>query len=122
MAIMTSSYTRRAALAALFAAGLCWAGPRARAAGAPEAVQAQAPVPWSSLSADEQKLLNRFGDRWDSLPPEQQQRLVRGTRRWMAMTPEQRQRAQARHARWKELTPEQRERARKSWRRYQELS
>jgi hypothetical protein len=112
-----SSYSRRAALTALFAIGLqCVAG-RARADDLPQVEAPDSSVAWSSLSPDEQKLLNRYGDRWSSLP-----RLLRGTRRWMSMTPEQRERAKARHARWKELTPEQREQARKSWRRYQELS
>ena len=84
--------TRRAALAALFAVGLNLAVVgRTRA----ESPAAEAPVrkEWNSLSAEEQKVLGKYGDRWDSLPPEQQQRLVRGTQRWLAMSPEQRERA-----------------------------
>jgi len=75
--------TRRAALAALFAVGLNLIVGRARA----ESPAAEAPVraEWNSLSAEEQKILGKYGDRWDSLPAEQQKRLVRGTRRWLAM-------------------------------------
>ena len=95
-----STYSRRAALAAIFAVGvqLAVAG-RARAE-TPPAVEAPAPTAWSSLSAEEQKALGRYSDKWDSMPAEQQQRLVRGTRRWLAMSPEQRQKAQERFARW----------------------
>ena len=95
-----SNPTRRAALAALFALGLNLTLPgRARAQVEP-AASPPAAVAWSSLSAEEQKLLNRFSERWETLPPEHQQRLVRGTRRWMNMTPEQRERARARHEHW----------------------
>ena len=39
---------------------------------------------WSTRSsAEEQKILDRYGERWNSLPAEQQQRLLRGTRRWL---------------------------------------
>ena len=95
-----------------------------RAARAPNRRPREPPVrtEWSSLSAEEQKVLGKYGDRWDSLPAEQQQRLVRGTRRWLAMTPEQRERAQGRYSRWQELTPEQRELARQRWHRYRELT
>lgn len=120
----TAGLSRRAALAAIFAAGLyCATTGRVRAAAPPEAAQAApaSPVAWSKLSAEEQKMLQRFGDRWDTLPAERQQRLLRGTRRWLNMTPEQRQHAQERFARWKDLTPEQRDHARRAWRRYQDL-
>src|SRR5438552_2582376 len=94
--------SRRAALAAVFAVGLHFAvAGRARA----DAPGDAAAVEWSSLSAEEQQALNRYGDRWNTLAPEQQQRLVRGTRRWLAMSPEQRERAQARFQRWKNLSP-----------------
>ncbi len=85
-----SRYTRRAALAAMFAVGMhCATVSRARAE-TPAAVNAAAPTPWSGLSPEEQKVLSRYSESWNSLPAEQQQRLLRGTRRWLAMTPEQR--------------------------------
>jgi len=62
--------SRRAALAAICAIGLQFAlGGRAAAetpAGAPTRTG------WSSLDAEEQKLLGRYSGRWDSLPVEQQ--------------------------------------------------
>ncbi len=105
--------TRRAALVALFAAGMQCAVAGRAFAETPASVDATAPTPWESLKPEEQKVLARHGERWNSMPAEQQQRLLRGTQRWLAMTPEQRQRAQARFEHWRELTPEQRERARK---------
>src|SRR6187402_3985576 len=92
--------TRRAALAALCAVGLQYAvAPRARAEEGSATANAPAPVAWSTLTAEEQKVLNRYSDRWSTLAPEQQQRLLRGSRRWLDMTPEQRERAQSRFKR-----------------------
>ena len=110
---------RRAALAALIAVGLHLVAGRARAEAAP-ATEAPAPAAWSSLNAEEQKVLSKYGDRWDTLPAEQ--RLLKGTRRWLAMTPEQRENARDRFARWQELTPEQKDLARQRWHKFRELS
>ena len=95
-----SRYSRRAALAAIFAVGMHLAAAGRARADEPPPVDAAAPTAWSSLSPEEQKALSRYGERWNSLPADQQQRLLRGTRRWLAMSPEQRQRAQARFERW----------------------
>ena len=60
-----SLVSRRAALAAVFAVGLhCALAGRARADTPPET--SAAPVEWSTLSADEQKALGRYGDRWST--------------------------------------------------------
>ena len=55
----------------------------------PAASAPAAPVQWTSLSPDQQKLLSRFGNQWCTLPPERQQALARGSQRWLGMTPDQ---------------------------------
>ncbi|MGB8325989.1 MAG: DUF3106 domain-containing protein, partial [Steroidobacteraceae bacterium] len=64
------------------------------------------PIAWSSLSAEQQKVLTNFVDRWDALPPARQQALARGSGRWVAMSPDQRQEAQQRFRQWRALPPE----------------
>jgi len=53
-------------------------------------------IPWSSLSADEQRTLSKARDNWDQLPTERQQRLLSGARRWQEMNPQQREQARDR--------------------------
>ena len=36
---------------------------------------------WSSLNADQQKILSHFENSWDTLAPEQQQKLSQGAER-----------------------------------------
>ena len=50
-------------------------------------------IPWSSLSADEQRTLSKARKGWDQLPTERQQRLLSGARRWQEMNPQQREQA-----------------------------
>ena len=59
------SPTRRVALAALVAVGLNLALVGRSRAESP-AAEPPARVEWKSLSAEEQKLLSRYGDRWDT--------------------------------------------------------
>ena len=56
-------------------------------------------IPWSSLSADEQRILSRAHGNWDQLPTERQQRLLNGAHRWQEMNPQQREQARER---WQE--------------------
>ncbi|MGB6605320.1 MAG: DUF3106 domain-containing protein, partial [Steroidobacteraceae bacterium] len=56
---------------------------------APAAAPA-APVPWSNLSPEQQRLLGPVASQWNSLPPARQQALARGSERWMAMSPAER--------------------------------
>jgi hypothetical protein len=90
---------------------------------APEATAPAASqgVPWSSLSADQQRLLGKFTNNWNTLPPERQQALARGSTRWLGMSPEQRGQAQQRFQRWRTLPPDQRRELRDRWERFQSL-
>src|SRR5579863_7601070 len=73
------------------------------------------PVPWSSLSPQQQRLLGPVANRWGSLPPARQQALVRGSERWLQMNPAQRSMARQRFQQWRRLTPQQRQTLRQRW-------
>lgn len=53
-------------------------------------------IPWSSLSADEQRTLSKARGNWEQLSTERQQRLLSGARRWQEMNPQQRDQARER--------------------------
>ena len=77
---------------------------------------------WSSLSADQRRLLERFRDSWNALPPQRQEALARGSERWLSMSPEQRKDAKQRFERWRDLSPEQRRQMRDRWDRFLALT
>jgi hypothetical protein len=81
-----------------------------------------APVPWSSLSGEQQKLLGSFGSQWNSLPPERQQALAHGSQRWLSMSPTEQGAARERFGRWQALPPAQRQALRSRWQHFQSLS
>jgi hypothetical protein len=80
------------------------------------------PVSWSSLSEQQQKLLENFHSQWDSLPPARQQALSSGAQRWSQMTPAQRDGAQGRFHNWQQLPPGQQSLIRQRWQRFQQLT
>src|SRR5689334_1619095 len=67
---------------------------------APRAVVAAAPLPWSALDADEQRILEPVREQWQELAPAQQQRLRRKAERWQSLAPEQQDRVRQRLARF----------------------
>ena len=90
---------------------------------AEDAQQAARPgVEWSSLSPDQQRLLDRYKDNWDELPHERQRNLARGSKRWLSMSPEERSVASKRLEHWRDLSPQQRRMLRDRWLRFQSLS
>lgn len=64
-------------------------------------------IPWSSLSADEQRVLSRARDGWEQMSTERQRRLINGAHRWQDMTPQQREQARER---WQERREQGRDR------------
>ena len=98
-------------LAMLFAALPAFA-----AQGDPATRPGAAPVPWSALGPDEQRLLAPVRERWQEIPPAQQQRLRRKAERWQSLAPEQQDRIRQRLARFAAMTPEQRAAARERFR------
>jgi len=80
-----------------------------------------APRPWSSLSPEQQQLLQHYQGKWDSLPADRQQSLAKGSQRWLTMTPEQRASAQQRFSQWRAMPPEQRQVLRQRWQQFKSL-
>jgi hypothetical protein len=79
------------------------------------------PVPWSSLSPGQQRLMGKLSGKWDSLPPERQQSLSRGAGKWLSMSPQERQGAQTRFAQWRSLSPQQQSLIRERWQQFRSL-
>jgi hypothetical protein len=88
---------------------------------APAAGPPAAPVAWSSLSAQQQQVLSKFGPQWSTLPPARQQALAHGSERWLNMSETERQQARDRFARFRALPPEQRQALRQRWQHFQSL-
>lgn len=93
-------------------------GPQARPAGAamPE------PLPWSNLSADQQRMLAPVHDQWGQLRPGRQHQLAQNAMRWANLPPQRQQQIRQRLARWAAMTPEQRSQARANARAFQNLT
>jgi hypothetical protein len=89
--------------------------------GAAAPASSPAPLAWSSLSPEQQKLLRNFSGQWGSLPPARQQALAHGTERWLGMSAEQRDKARERFGRWQTLPPEERHALRNRWQKFQAL-
>jgi hypothetical protein len=85
------------------------------------AASAPAPVAWSNLSPDQQRLLSHFGSQWSTLPPARQQALAHGSERWLSMSSGERDQARQRFQHWQTLPPEQRNALRQRWQRFQAL-
>jgi Protein of unknown function (DUF3106) len=115
-----NSKWRSLALGALLAAVALAAGPSY--AQEPPAANPPAPVAWSSLSPDQQKLLSHFGSQWNTLPPARQQALAHGSERWLGMSDAEKNQARERFSRWQALPPEQRQALRSRWQKFQALS
>lgn len=110
---------RIALLALLLAGAPAWAF--AQPASGAHSRGSSAAVPWSALSARQQRLLESVRERWASLPPARQRALMRGSRIWLHLTPAQRRKARQRFAKWRQMSPKQRALLRSRWRQFQAL-
>ena len=108
----TADRLRALGLALIVALGLGLAG-GARAQ--------DAPIPWSSLSAEQRQVLADTQSNWDALAPDQQKRLQRAADRWAGMDEGQRAKTKQRMARWKAMPPERRKALREHARHFREL-
>ena len=79
------------------------------------------PRAWSSLSPQQQQLLQTYQGKWDSLPADRQQALAKGSQRWISMTPQQRAGAQQRFSQWRAMPPEQRQLVRQRYQQFKAL-
>ncbi len=100
----------------LVAAAPAWAQEPAAEPGTPPA-----PIAWSSLTPEQQRLLGNYGAQWSTLPPARQQALAHGTERWLGMSGAQRDQARERFERFRSLPPDQRHALRNRWQRFQSL-
>jgi hypothetical protein len=80
-----------------------------------------APVPWNSLSPDQQHLMSRLSGQWDQLPPQRQQALANGSQRWLGMSPDQRTQARQRFNQWQQLPQQRRDQLRQRWEEFRAL-
>jgi hypothetical protein len=102
-------------LTGVLSAGVCLpVGAQVAAPGASAPAPA-APVPWSSLSQDQQHLLSRLSGQWDQLPPQRQQALAGGSQRWLGMSQEQRTAARQRFNQFQQLPAQRRQLLRRRW-------
>jgi hypothetical protein len=83
-----------------------------------ETVQTPAPRPWTALSPQQQRLLQKYQGNWNSLPADRQEALAKGSQKWLSMTPEQRSGAQQRYGQWRAMPPEQRQALRQRWQQF----
>lgn len=80
------------------------------------------PLAWSSLSADQQRMLAPLQGEWNQMQPGRQHRLAEHARHWTTLPPERRQQIQERLTRWSHMTPAQRRQVRENARTFHELS
>ena len=78
-------------------------------------------IPWTELTQEEQKLLNRYSDTWQGFSPKRQDRLRRGARRWRETDFNERKLARKRMELWEKISPENRENIRNRFEEYQQL-
>lgn len=119
---MNSTWRSLAFGALLAAVALAAAPSHAQEPPVAPAANPPAPVEWSSLSPDQQKLLAHFGSQWTTLPPARQQALAHGSERWLGMSDGERNQARERFSHWQALPPEQRQALRSRWQKFQALS
>ncbi len=102
-------------LTGVLSVGVCMPVSAQVANPAASAPQAAGPVPWNSLSQDQQRLLSRLSPQWDQLPAQRQQALANGSQRWLGMSQDQRTQARQRFNQWQQLPPQRRDQLRQRW-------
>jgi Protein of unknown function (DUF3106) len=80
------------------------------------------PLDWSSLSADQQRMLAPVRNQWDQLPPRRQRRLADHASHWATMPPGKQVMIRKRLTQWAAMTPEQRRQLRENARAFHDLS
>lgn len=80
------------------------------------------PLQWSSLSADQQRMLAPLQGEWNQMQPGRQHRLAEHALHWATLPPERQQQIQERLTRWSQMTPEQRRQVRENARAFHNLT
>lgn len=98
--------------------------PMQRATPAPQtqADTAKPALPWSSLSAEQQRMLAPVRNQWNQLHPARQQRLAAHARHWASLPPMHQRQIQKRLARWAAMSPAQRHQLRENARVFHNLT
>jgi hypothetical protein len=113
---------RRRLLQALFACGLlCTGGPfRLRNSVAQATKAPESPIPWESLTPEDQRVLAPGRERWQrwrDLPPERKARLRERLERFRRLPPQQQARVRVAFRDFRALPEPERRRLREEWRR-----
>ena len=72
-------------------------------------------IPWTKLSAEEQRVLEPVSREWPTMPGYQQQRLQGAARKYPSLQPIQKERFDTRIRDWAAMTPDQRKAARETF-------
>ena len=80
------------------------------------------PLAWSSLSADQQRMLAPLQGEWSRMHPMRQHRLAEHALHWATLPPERQQQIRERLTRWTKMTPEQRRQLRENARIFHDLT
>lgn len=88
---------------------------------AADAGGAKQSIAWSSLSADQQRMLAPLQGEWNGMPPGRQHRLAEHALHWTTLPPERRQQIQERLTRWSHMTPAERRQVRENARAFHDL-
>ena len=75
------------------------------------------PVPWASLTAQQQTVLAPLKGEWEKLDAERRQKWIGIAKRYPKMSSNGQERVQRRMQAWAKLTPEQRREARENYKR-----
>jgi len=105
-------------------AGLAQASSARPMQGAPEVApaKADAPLAWSGLTADQQRMLAPLQGQWDQMQPARQHRLAEHALHWANLSPERQQQIRERLTRWMQMTPAQRRQLRENARVFHNLT
>lgn len=80
------------------------------------------PLAWSSLSAEQQRMLAPVRNQWDQMQPGRQRHLAEHANHWADLPPQRQQQIQQRLTRWANMTPEQRRQLRDNARAFHDLT
>lgn len=129
---MSKVVSAAALLVAIPLAALAQSTPTAAPSGPPQVLPAapgpaasgamHQPLPWSSLDAQQQRMLAPLQSQWAGMHPWRQHRLAEHALHWATLPVARQQEIQARIARWAAMTPEQRRELRENARAFHKLT
>lgn len=82
----------------------------------------RAPLAWSNLGAEQQRMLAPVRNQWHQLRPARQHHLAANARHWATLPPAHQKRIQERLTRWASMSPSQRHQLRQNARAFHNLT